>query len=219
MRPSDIDEEPFDFKPFFDMIVGVLFVLLILIAAQMFFARHEVEMDRASEARAAAAAADALHAVESKALLDRIAAALSARGLTPLIAYDRRMVSAPWPRQEQAVIAAQVAQVLMETAACAALATAGSEGCPAYKALRLERLSLEITSASRTTDPEADVARQALDFAASMFAAHPELLRMRSTGGGFVLPATSVVGVAKSGGSPASVMSSLSITLDLSRGP
>lgn len=33
---SEVDDS--DFKPFFDMIIGVLFILLILISAQMFFA-------------------------------------------------------------------------------------------------------------------------------------------------------------------------------------
>ena len=39
----DSESDGSDFKPFFDMIVGVLFILLILISAQMFFAQHSVE--------------------------------------------------------------------------------------------------------------------------------------------------------------------------------
>src|SRR5260370_41673002 len=39
----DTESDGSDFKPFFDMIVGVLFILLILISAQMFFAQHSVE--------------------------------------------------------------------------------------------------------------------------------------------------------------------------------
>jgi hypothetical protein len=39
----DGESDGSDFKPFFDMIVGVLFILLILISAQMFFAQHSVD--------------------------------------------------------------------------------------------------------------------------------------------------------------------------------
>src|SRR5260370_37243844 len=39
----DTESDGSDCKPFFDMIVCVLFILLILISAQMFFAQHSVE--------------------------------------------------------------------------------------------------------------------------------------------------------------------------------
>lgn len=43
----DSESDGSDFKPFFDMIVGVLFILLILISAQMFFAQSAVEQSTA----------------------------------------------------------------------------------------------------------------------------------------------------------------------------
>jgi hypothetical protein len=39
----DTESDGSDFKPFFDMIVGVLFILIILISAQMFFAQRSME--------------------------------------------------------------------------------------------------------------------------------------------------------------------------------
>jgi hypothetical protein len=217
MSPAESDEEPFDFKPFFDMIVGVLFVLLILIAAQMFFARHEVEVDRASEARTAASAADALHAAETKALLDRIATELTVRGFQPVVTYDRRLVSADLPASSETEAAATLAAALMKTAACAAPDTAGHPGCPAYSTLRLERLSLELGTASSVAEAEADAVRRALQFSAAMVGAHPELLRMRATSGGFVLPPSGAVGVARPAGAGAAGAPHIAITLELSR--
>lgn len=56
MTPQGSDS--IDFKPFFDMVVGILFILLILIAAQLFFSRFESDSPEAQlqQKRAARAA-------------------------------------------------------------------------------------------------------------------------------------------------------------------
>src|SRR5215212_1219045 len=48
---TDTESDGSDFKPFFDMIVGVLFILLILISAQMFFAQHSEQSAVEAEAK------------------------------------------------------------------------------------------------------------------------------------------------------------------------
>ena len=48
METAD-DLDGVDFKPFFDMVVGVLFILLILIAAQLFFSQFQDQSETAAQ--------------------------------------------------------------------------------------------------------------------------------------------------------------------------
>ena len=48
MEAAD-DLDGVDFKPFFDMVVGVLFILLILIAAQLFFSQFQDQSENAAQ--------------------------------------------------------------------------------------------------------------------------------------------------------------------------
>lgn len=82
---SDNSDEPVDFKPFFDMVVGLLFLLLILVSAQLFFSQWQVQPFPAHLARQEAEAQR--HAFEARVdeALTRIAQQLGAAGFSPAI--------------------------------------------------------------------------------------------------------------------------------------
>lgn len=89
---SDGDLDSIDFKPFFDMIVGILFILLILISAQMFFAQHGgAETSAAEEAQRRVLERER----QVTAFLDDVADRLRAKGLDARVDRNRRAVVLP----------------------------------------------------------------------------------------------------------------------------
>src|SRR6188508_2360583 len=84
---SDTETDGSDYKPFFDMIVGVLFILLILISAQMFFAQH----DNATISDANQISLERKKQIS--AFLEDIAGQLRANGFYPDIDFVRRRIT------------------------------------------------------------------------------------------------------------------------------
>ncbi len=88
-------DDAIDFKPFFDMVVGVLFILLILVSAQLFFSQWQ---NAASPAETAAREAEAkrLRAdADVAAFIDELVEALRAAGFSPAVDRLGRSVSIP----------------------------------------------------------------------------------------------------------------------------
>ena len=79
-----------DFKPFFDMVVGILFILLILIAAQLFFARFETNSPEAQ-----AQQKRAMRLAEQELFLNAVAANLSRAGFSAQADRSANTVSVP----------------------------------------------------------------------------------------------------------------------------
>lgn len=148
--PSDLDA--IDFKPFFDMVVGVLFVLLILVAAQMFFiqwAGSPQEMPAREKTEQAALAWEK----DITELLEDIAARLHQNKLDVTIDRVRRSLSIPFaaiaePKHDQApritAASGKLSEVLAGRLRCLPSQTGPkSADCPAVSSLRLGRLEVE----------------------------------------------------------------------------
>src|SRR3954452_2308857 len=88
--PGDLDG--IDFKPFFDMVVGVLFVLLILISAQMFFSQWGAAHDPAKQDAEAAARA---WEQEQRLFLKDLAERLRAEGFDVSVDDVDRSIAVP----------------------------------------------------------------------------------------------------------------------------
>src|SRR5438045_2732124 len=91
-QPGELDDA-IDFKPFFDMIVGILFVLLILVAAQMFFTQWGASDERTPQEKAQQVRLEWER--EITAFLTDAAERLRARGLQPTIDQVDRTLAVP----------------------------------------------------------------------------------------------------------------------------
>lgn len=135
------DSDKIDFKPFLDMMIGVLFILLILIGAQIFFQR--VDNVPVEEALRAVEAKRLVWDQEKRRLLDRIAGRLKSEGKIGAASDpDRRRVSADLaavfrPAGDVEVIPAAartVGRVLVEELGCVSDPTFQ---CPIYLHLKV----------------------------------------------------------------------------------
>jgi hypothetical protein len=196
-RKSDAqdDIDAIDFKPFFDMVVGVLFVLLILISAQLFFSQWGTSQDSAKDE------ADQLPLAweeEQRNFLEGLASALRRRGLESAVDLVDRSVVLPLkqvvaaqpdgrPRLEQQANAA-LAEVLLQRLRCLEASQAGKNGCPQFKLLILGQLKSEVRLRGQPSafGYGADRYAHLLStlMSASLLQNAPELLAWTGAGGG-----------------------------------
>jgi hypothetical protein len=210
-RPSD---DAIDFKPFFDMVVGVLFILLILISAQMFFSQWP---SAPSPAEAAAREAEARRArieADAGAFLTELAEALRAAGFSPVVDRLGRSVSVPAaevlgpaeggrvPANRQAL--ARFAPAVLSALRCVAGAPR-PEACRSGTAVRLARMDLRAQLAgSAGTTPDGGARLTGLELAAALFSGAPDLLSLAGTSGTPAVPGT--VGIEMVGAAPRFVL-------------
>jgi hypothetical protein len=197
VAPSDSDE--IDFKPFFDMIVGVLFVLLILIAAQMFFTQWGADPeDAARRERQAQAQIDWERQLTG--FLEDVRQRVAAAGLPAAADVTQRTVSVPLsalaapspgaPRID-AGAAGRLGQAVLASLRCLAgqgsAPAAREPGCPATYRLRLWQVGTELrlAGAPQGTDLPPDRAGALLGalVTAALLQGAPELLGVSGTSG------------------------------------
>lgn len=137
------ETEGIDFRPFLDMAIGILFILLILIGALIFFQRVVDE-----ESRADSESARILWEQEAHGLLRRVADGLKAGGIEATADLTGRRVSVPMAsviRITAGRLAANeqgmqvLARVLDQELACAA-APGSRSGCMPVTLLRIAGL-------------------------------------------------------------------------------
>jgi len=144
------DGDNIDFKPFLDMAIGILFILLILIASQMFFQRAASEQDTPpQDARQQRLAWEK----EALLLVQRVATRLDAAGLQSGADLAARSVSLPLSRlidttdqghanqrlQANATAAAAIAEAVDDELSCL-ITPVGA--CPSYQFLKLGSFKL-----------------------------------------------------------------------------
>lgn len=189
-RPTD---DAIDFKPFFDMVVGVLFILLILISAQMFFSQWP---DAPSQAETTAREAEARRArieADAGAFLDELAGALRAAGFSPAVDRLARRVSVPAaellgepeggrrPANRQAL--ARFAPATLGVLHCIAGATR-PEACRSGTMIRLARMDLRAQlPGSAGATPDAAARLTGLELATGLFSGAPGLLALAGASG------------------------------------
>jgi hypothetical protein len=181
---ADQSSDTIDFKPFFDMVVGILFILLILIAAQLFFTRFETD---SPEAQAQQKRATRL--IEQELFLNSVADTLKKSGFVPTVDRVGNRVSIPlssvtgpqkntgaqWPLPNPEKITA-FAQGLTRTMSCAALNQTAF--CAKRFDVNFASAAFELTlgggAAGATPNPQAQIL--AMQMGAALFGAAPEAL-------------------------------------------
>jgi Tfp pilus assembly protein PilW len=189
------EEEAIDFKPFFDLVVGVLFILLILVAAQIFFSQWAPETAAHQNAAREAERRRTALELDASAFLDDLARRLASRGFTP--AVDRLNLGLSVPAGELLTsggrtnrdAAARFATALKEQMSCLSPEIDRAPDCRPAGIGRLARviprLSLAQAGADGTPDPQMRIT--ALELAAAAFTAAPQLLAVRSPAGSLVM--------------------------------
>jgi hypothetical protein len=195
-RPSE--EEAIDFKPFFDMIVGVLFVLLILISAQMFFTQWASD-PVTKKAQEEAQRISLEWQREISLFLARTAERARGSGLTVILDHVDRSIVIPVseiarvdrtgePRVEQEPIRALGEAALGELDCLRGQARAPRPGCSDYEFLRLGRMEAETRLGSKPPSsnlaPDRYAKLIATLIAASLLQQTPDLLAVTGSGSG-----------------------------------
>ncbi len=203
-------EDATDFRPFFDMVIGILFVLLILVAAQVYFAqaqdetaaseaaKHEAALRRADIAAFLGALADRLLAGGLDATVDAGSGAVLVP-LSQVLVVDARGLPSVGPAP-----AARLGTVLSGMATCVTSPRSATPPCPAYARLSLD--SLAVTTRVGALPPSAALARGRFGdlgsalLSAAVLGGEPGLIAASNPAGGRVV----TFGTALAGaGSPA----------------
>ena len=190
MSNTETDEQ--DFKPFFDLIVGVLFILLILISAQMFFAQSpnddvkdskQIELERRKQIAA---------------FMGDVAAKLKDNGFDPQIDVEHKMVTLPMeplrsrstsnmPRFDEAKIVA-LTRSLLSPLSCASGKVPTATTCPNWNLIHLGEAVVEAGVSNAPSESGLSRERyaqlEAAVLAAAVFSKSPDLLGLTGSGGG-----------------------------------
>jgi len=204
MQPAD-DLEGGDFKPFFDMAVGILFVLLILIGSLLFFQTAARDQPTADEKQQRTAE----WRKELAAFLALLADDLRARGLDAAIDADRTALVLPLdaiaaldrdgfpqilPRQTS-----DLGQVLAADLACVGNAADRTGRCAPFRLLNLTGATAELRIGAVSAPglpPERLGSLLDSEFAATLFRSVPDLLRLSGSDSGTLLKTVGTAGTA-----------------------
>lgn len=190
-------EDATDFRPFFDMVIGILFVLLILVAAQVYFAQAQDETTASEAVKREAALRRADIAAFLGTLADRLRAggldatvdAGSGAVLVPLgqvLTIDARGLPSVGPAP-----AARLGAVLSGMAACVTDPRSAAQPCPTYARLSLDALA--VTARVGALPPGAALARARFGdlgsalLSAAVLSDEPSLIGASNPAGGRVV--------------------------------
>jgi hypothetical protein len=204
MQAAD-DLENGDFKPFFDMAVGVLFIFLILIGSLLFFQTAD---------RVATSTPDSARERQTQlaAYLKWLAGDLRSRGFTADVDRANAAIVVPLgqlagvggdglPRLEPQA-ARSLGEVLTRDLACVAPAGDRSGACAAFPLVRLDRAGGEVRigeAATAALAPDRFAYLLADQLSAAMAEASPGLLRLSAADGGILWRVKSAIGAGKAG--------------------
>jgi hypothetical protein len=186
---AETDES--DFKPFFDMIVGVLFILIILISAQMFFAQRSMEdskdVDKATLERNR----------QIRSFLEDVADHLRMNGFEPGIDLVRRrlilgldQVSAPSKGgiptfSDQRVEA--VGRTLSNRLGCIFIGPQHASDCMDWKLIKIGEVQVELRAGAlppeSTLSPDRFTQLATTLFSAKLLSRRPDLLSLTGAAG------------------------------------
>jgi len=187
----DTETDGSDYKPFFDMIVGVLFILLILISAQMFFAQRSME----DNADADNTALERNKQISS--FLENVADRLRMGGFEPDVDLVRRrltlaldQVSTPAmggiPTFSDQRVGA-VGQILSDRLGCIFPGPLHPSDCMDWKLIKLGEVQVELRAGSlppESTLPSDRFTQLATTlFSAKLLSGRPDLLSLTGTAG------------------------------------
>lgn len=185
------EDAALDFKPFFDLVVGILFILLILVASQLFFSRWQDQAvpENAAQQREARRVA-ALASAET--FLTDLAGRLRQAGFTPSVDRLNMALSVPTAellRPDLTIEAGRIAAFspsILAALRCAAGHATPLDNCPgqAPRIARVEgRLRLAGFGRQGDSTPDQKARIVALQLSAQLFSSAPDLLSIRSPEG------------------------------------
>jgi hypothetical protein len=195
------EDETIDFKPFFDLVVGVLFILLILIAAQIFFAQWDPETESSYSAQRETEKRRLALEKEANSFLEDLANRLQRQGFTPTIDRLNFAVSVPAPEllvavddgrpwRSRAGAGERLSSAVFTQIGCIAPELPRPSDCRPARLARLSSLTLRlIVSGHDAPTPEPAVRVGALELASAVFSAQPQLLGLRTPQGALVTQA------------------------------
>ena len=201
------DLEGGDFKPFFDMAMGVLFIFLILIGSLLFF-------QTADKMTGAVGAQDSARerAMQITAYLRGLADDLRARGLTAEIDLANAAIVLPLGQiatvggdglpKLQPLAAKDLGEVLARDLACVAPGGDRSGECAAFPRLRLDRAGgdVRIGEVAASLAPDRFGYLLADELSSAMAEASPGLLSLSAGDGSMLWKVESAVGTGNSAG-------------------
>ncbi len=189
----EADIDGVDFRPFFDMVVGILFVLLILIGALLFFQQSSQDEAAAKEAERNARILEA----QTVKFLEKIAGDLRQHGFDPRIDLPNRTVSVPLAGfakigpdglpevPDQAV--KDLGTTLAGDLQCVLPGATSSDPCKAYDHVQLNLASVRVQAGglqSASALPQDQFARLLTsEFSTALFRGVPRLLNLTNAAG------------------------------------
>lgn len=199
-------DEGIDFKPYFDMVIGILFLLLIIISAQLFFARYGDGATEAAQARREQRLVEWRTAVDR--FLETAGAALRAQGIDATVDLPGRRLLVPagdlivlptvagQPLRPVETQTAAAARVLLHAVECVRNSNAiAAPGCPPLAGLSLDRFSLDalaIGGGDRAgQSPDRHAAAAAASLLGAFASAEPRLFDLRDAAGETALTSAS----------------------------
>jgi hypothetical protein len=185
---SDTESDGSDFKPFFDMIVGVLFILIILISAQMFFAQHSME-----DADAGKLARNK----QIRSFLEDVADRLRKNGFEPGIDLVRRRLTLSLDQLSSSPMAGiptfsdrqveAVGRVLSNRLECIFTGPAQPSDCMDWNLIRLGEVQVELRPGALPQEsrlsPDRFSQLATTLFSAKLLGSRPDLLSLTGAGG------------------------------------
>jgi hypothetical protein len=213
MQPAS-DLDGIDFKPFFDMVVGVLFVLLILIGALLFFqtaqtdaTAKQAQAQKLAQQQAEEARKRQEWRVERTAFLDWIAGHLKERGIAASVDPDNASIAIPLATMAKLgddglpALASDATDKLGGTLAhdlaCVAAQSDYAGDCAAFHLLRLDTAAMEVRIAP--LGPGATLSQDRFGrllaslLTAELLKGSPDLLRLSGSAGGVIVTTASAV--------------------------
>ena len=201
-----------DFRPFFDMVVGILFVLLILIGALIFFQQTQDGVEGA-----AAHSQQRRWRQQRDFFLQRLVANLQTKGLPasadtaagavlmPLDGLSEARMSGGLPELKATVVAG-LAGALAPAIGCVSVPRASVSSCPDSDLLSLDGLTMQVRVGAVLPDAALPRDRAARFLAASLaealYSSAPDLLRASDRRGAAVIGFDSgTLGNGQTGGS------------------
>jgi hypothetical protein len=185
---SDTESDLSDFKPFFDMIVGVLFILIVLISAQMFFAQHSMEDADAGKLQ---------RSKQIRSFLEDVANRLRKNGLEPRLDLARRRLVLSLDQLSLSPMAGiptfsdqrveAVGRVLSNRLGCIFTGLAERSDCMDWDVIRLGEVQVELQAGA--TPPESPLSPDRFSqlattlFSAKLLGSQPDLLSLTGAGG------------------------------------
>jgi len=223
MAPAN-DLDGIDFRPFFDMVVGIIFVLLILVGALIFF--QQSAQDESAATAAQKLARDWRE--QEAAFLNWLSGHLHDRGIAAQVDLANTTIVIPLgdlarlaPGGLPEIIEAptnDLGRTLVEDLGCVAASRRGAVECAPFGLLRLNEAVVQVRAGSLAAGAALPQDRfghlLASLLGAAILKGAPDLLALSNASGGIVMRTTSATMAAGAGAAGETIRGDLAMAFD-----